>query len=219
MTTPNSDWWDRLYDDGADTTTTAPAAGAPATEPRIVVDGGGAGRMPDWRTGQHADLSAPAADDDDQDDDRGEPGFQVGGGGVLELGEGIEQVPAPGGAATEADVDGGQQDASARRPMERWSDIGADLKPRTRVLLYNGAAAGVGYLPGGVSLVTGWMQDCGEEYSITAALILGLLIVTGTAVLDWRLRAWFQPFRFVVRIPLASAVLALGLYAPAASNL
>ncbi|MFB4197738.1 hypothetical protein [Streptomyces carpaticus] len=210
--TQQTDWWDRLYDDGADTTTTAPAAGAPATETRIVVDGGGAGRMPDWRTGQHADLSAPA-DDDDQEDGPAEFQVDVEFGG--ELGEGTEQVPAPGGPATET-VDGGQQVAARPRSMERWSDIGADLSPRTRVLLYNGAAAGIGWVFQAVPLVTGWMQDCGEEYSITAALILGLLIVTGTAVLDRRCSGWFQPFRFVARIPLASSVLALGLYAPAA---
>ncbi|MFE0689002.1 hypothetical protein ACFV0Z_12750 [Streptomyces xiamenensis] len=201
--TQQTDWWDRLYDGDA---TTTPAGGAPTEEPRVVA-AGGADRMPDWRTGQHADLSAPEADDDQADED-----VDQGDGDGLVLGEGTEQVPAPSGDAPAP----GEKAAPKK---ERWVDIASELSHRSRVLLYNGAAAGIGWGAGMAGALTEWMEDCGEEYSITAALILGLLAVTTTAVLDHRLRGWFEPFRFVARIPLATAVLAVGLYAPAASNL
>ena len=97
--------------------------------------------MPDWRTGQHADLTAPEADDD-KPEPAVEFDFQFGDGdGVQVPGEGTEQVSAPGG-----DAPAGGEKAAPKK--ERWVDIASDLSHRSRVLLYNGAAAGIGVTPG-----------------------------------------------------------------------
>ena len=93
----------------------------------------------------------------------------------------------------------------------------AAISPGTRRLLYNATAAGAGWGLGLYQQFAAALADCGTSYSIGGALVLGaggsLLIAH---VWDRRTRHWWPGIAWVARIPLATAVLALALWAPAA---
>lgn len=93
----------------------------------------------------------------------------------------------------------------------------ANLPGRTRWLAYNGSAAAAGYFMHlapwcHAQLVACQAASGGDQ---TAAVILGAGAI---AVIWWRwdgpTRTWRGVLPWMCRIPLASAVLALGLYAP-----
>jgi hypothetical protein len=91
------------------------------------------------------------------------------------------------------------------------------VSPRTRKFLYNASAAGAGWLLGLYHQLATAIADCGTHYSISGALVLG----TGACLLiahlwDRRTRHWWGGIAWCARIPLATALLALALYAPAA---
>jgi hypothetical protein len=91
------------------------------------------------------------------------------------------------------------------------------LSEGTKRLLYNVAAAGAGWYVGLGPTIGGWIESCGRETSIGGALVLGGGICLGIAVFwDRRTRHWQPaPLAWLARIPLASALTALALYAPA----
>lgn len=93
----------------------------------------------------------------------------------------------------------------------------AAIGPKTRRLLYNGSAAGAGWGLGLYQQCAHALADCGQQYSISGALTLGI----GTCLLiahlwDRRTRHWWPGIAWAARIPLATTVLALALWAPAA---
>jgi len=92
----------------------------------------------------------------------------------------------------------------------------AAISPGTRRLLYNASAAGAGWGLGLYGKFAWALTDCGEQ-SISGALVLG---IGGTALIahlwDRRTRHWWPGIAWAARIPLATAVLALALWAPAA---
>lgn len=106
-----------------------------------------------------------------------------------------------------------------RSPGRRLNAEYASLPHRTRVLLYNGTTAGTGYTLGIVHLFTSWITGAQNDTgSIAAALIIGTgLVITLGVLVDRRTRPWWGPLPWLCRIPLASAVLALALYAPASA--
>lgn len=89
------------------------------------------------------------------------------------------------------------------------------LSHRTRRLLYNASAAGAGWMLGLYGKFSWAIHDLGKS-SISGALVLG---IGGSAVIaqfwDRRTRHWWPGIAWVARIPLATAVLALALWAPA----
>lgn len=93
----------------------------------------------------------------------------------------------------------------------------AAISPGTRRLLYNASAAGAGWGLGLYHQFAYALNDCGSHYSISGALVLG---VGGSLVIahvwDRRTRHWWPGIAWAARIPLATAVLALALWAPAA---
>ena len=93
----------------------------------------------------------------------------------------------------------------------------AAISPGTRRLLYNASAAGAGWALGLYQQFAGAIADCGQQASISGALVLG---IGGTALIahvwDRRTRHWWPGIAWAARIPLATAVLALALWAPAA---
>lgn len=101
-----------------------------------------------------------------------------------------------------------------RSPAREWRAGWSQTDRRTRWLLINGAAAGAGWLLELAPLFRGWITDCGHQSGATAALCLGAGLVFGAALLDGRARGWWPPLAWACRIPLASAVLAVCLYAP-----
>lgn len=96
--------------------------------------------------------------------------------------------------------------------------LGMTLNPRARQLLYNGTAAGLGWLfslPQGIESA---ISSCGHDAGLGPALIVGAAICAAARLLvDRRTRGWWPPLAWVCRAPLASAVLALLLYAPGTS--
>ncbi|TXS78678.1 hypothetical protein [Streptomyces sp. sk2.1] len=90
------------------------------------------------------------------------------------------------------------------------------LSPGTLRLLANAGAAGVGYWLGLVPLIGHAIEDCGRTTSIGGALTLGGGLVLFIAhVWDRKTRHWNLLLAWGARIPLASAITALALYAPA----
>ncbi|MGV9755414.1 hypothetical protein ACWDUC_06200 [Streptomyces tricolor] len=90
------------------------------------------------------------------------------------------------------------------------------LSPKTRAGLYNASAAGAGWALGLYDPLASALADCGT-HSISGALVLG----TGGCLLiahawDRRTRHWWPGIAWAARIPLATAILALALWAPAA---
>lgn len=93
----------------------------------------------------------------------------------------------------------------------------AAVSPGTRRLLYNASAAGTGWILGLYQQFAGALADCGTRYSISGALVLGAGGIALIAhVWDRRTRHWWPGIAWAARIPLATAVLALALWAPAA---
>ena len=93
----------------------------------------------------------------------------------------------------------------------------AALSPKTRTALYNASAAGAGWVLGLYQQCATALTDCGQQTSISGALTLGIggcLIVAH--VWDRRTRHWWPGIAWCARIPLATALCALALYAPAA---
>ncbi|WP_435246365.1 hypothetical protein [Streptomyces sp. NRRL F-5630] len=91
------------------------------------------------------------------------------------------------------------------------------LSAGTRRALYNASAAGAGWLTGLAPRMCTAIDDCGRTTSIGGALVLGIATCLLLAhFLDRRTRHWWPPLAWIARIPLASAILALALYAPAA---
>lgn len=91
------------------------------------------------------------------------------------------------------------------------------LSPKTRAALYNAGAAGTGWALGLYDPFATALASCGTDYSISGALVLG---VGGCLLIahlwDRRTRHWWPGLAWAARIPLATAVLALALWAPAA---
>lgn len=162
-------------------------------------------RLPDWRRGQTADLTKlPATDEtpqlaDEPDDDEPEPE------------DWENEKPKPTAKPTPAR----RPNAAARRAQTVYEQVPA----RTRALLYTGAAAAAGYSLGLPQLFETWINACGNDTSTGGAVALGAGLVLASGVLiDRRTRAWWGPLPWLCRIPLASAILALLLYAPGATS-
>jgi hypothetical protein len=94
----------------------------------------------------------------------------------------------------------------------------AALSPKTRRALYNASAAGAGWGLGLYQQCAHALADCGQQYSISGALTLGIggcLLVAH--LWDRRTRHWWPGIAWAARIPLATLILALALWAPAAA--
>ncbi|WP_329336124.1 hypothetical protein OG252_13195 [Streptomyces sp. NBC_01352] len=94
----------------------------------------------------------------------------------------------------------------------------AAISPGTRRLLYNASAAGAGWGLGLYDQFAGAVADCAATTSIGGALVLGVggsLLIAH--VWDRRTRHWWPGIAWVARIPLATAICALALWAPAAT--
>lgn len=92
----------------------------------------------------------------------------------------------------------------------------AAVSPGTRRLLYNVSAAGTGWLLGLYDQFAWAINDLGHD-SIGGALVLGIgscLLIAH--VWDRRTRHWWSGVAWAARIPLATAICALALWAPAA---
>ncbi|WP_327419709.1 hypothetical protein [Streptomyces sp. NBC_01233] len=101
-----------------------------------------------------------------------------------------------------------------------WPSVPEMPKPSlsdgAKRFLFNVGAGVAGWAFGLTPTFGGWIGDCGRDYSISAALVLGGGICFGIAAFwDRRTRHWYWPLAWIARIPLASAVTALALYAPA----
>lgn len=100
------------------------------------------------------------------------------------------------------------------QPRERAT---AALSTGSRRFLYNASAAGAGWALGLYHQLASAIADCGKTTSIAGALVLGIgMCLLIAHVWDRRTRHWWPGIAWCARIPLATALLALALYAPAA---
>lgn len=209
--TDSGNWWDALY-----------AADAADTHPDTVrtlpdkarIRGG---LIPDWRKGPVADLRGHTADTADA--------------GPKDIPDAAPDKTAP-DAEPEPDIPTAPEDWEDAQPDDE-STPGAvrlgkqrqqihtaytGLERRTRWLTSTGASAGLGWAlglePALHSLLVQCQHDTGDT---TAPVIVGLALVTAGALIVWRTTNWWPPLAWACRIPLASALLALALYAPGAT--
>ncbi|MGV4930293.1 hypothetical protein [Streptomyces sp. HJ7] len=195
--------------------------------PALAADERSAHRIQDWWTGRHVDLTKPTAADEDEaaeECDHPEPLelYDAYGDLVAYLCPACDaQLPADTPEETETEAYGGlvERTRSAASKTGRWLPAGAagiQLNPRARRLVYNGSAAALGWYLHLGPPISALIKTCGREAGIGAALVLGLGICGAAAwLVDRRTRHWWPPLAWVCRAPLATAVLALCLYAPA----
>ncbi|MFC1410389.1 hypothetical protein ACEZCY_14100 [Streptacidiphilus sp. N1-12] len=189
-----TDWWDRLYTEAA-----APAP-APAAPPHQ--------RLPDWRTGEGIELGKPEAPA--EPDPEPEPAEAE----EEQLLAEDEEEPDDQEDAEAEDWD--EPEARSRRSPREMLSAHSTQRRRFAILVYNGTAAAAGWGIGLVPAIHTLIASCAQQtQSTTAGVILGvgICIAIGAAV-DQRTRHAWAPLAWVCRIPLASAFLALGLYAP-----
>lgn len=103
-------------------------------------------------------------------------------------------------------------------PTPTVSTVRPALSPGTRRALYNAGAAAAGWGLGLVPLLDRALDSCGRDASIGAALLLGIGGCLAVAHLwDRQTRHLWPGLAWAARIPLASAITALALYAPAST--
>jgi hypothetical protein len=204
-------WWDRLYDEPADTHVSVKRT-TPA-KARI-------GRLPNWRRGETADLGADTADttadspDEEPDTKDTDPADKppTSTDTVPDAADGWEDAPPE---------DESTPDAARRartHPARLVHAQFAGLERRAQWLLNTGASATSGWLLGLEPTFAGWITDCGHDNGTLPAVILGVGMVCAGAYINHRARAWWPPLAWVCRIPFATAILALALYAPGATQ-
>jgi len=94
----------------------------------------------------------------------------------------------------------------------------AALSPKTRAALYNISAAAAGWGLGLYHQCAHAIADCGQQTSTAGGLTLGIGACLLIAHLwDRRTRHWWPGIAWAARIPLATTVVALALWAPAAA--
>lgn len=202
--TRTDDWWDRLYTDDTN-------PGNPQTRPVTKVPT----RLPDWWDPK-PDLTTPDEPDGDEAEEEEDQE------------EKHHVTPEP-----DADDEDGQEDEPTDHatPKNSWfirqtgywptpTPVKLPARPAlsdgTKRLLYNVSAATAGYYLGLAPTIGALIESCGRETSIGGALVLGAGICLGIAAMwDCRTRHWYRPLAWTARIPLASALTALALYAPA----
>ncbi|WP_055591136.1 hypothetical protein [Peterkaempfera griseoplana] len=159
---------------------------------------------------------------------------------------GVEEQPAPdlrkpepereAGVGEDSSTPGPDSDADSpvrwwqRKPLAwdppaaplvmRWRAPAPDLTRRRRHLLYNGAAAAVGWWSG----LGPWCQHLIADFghgSVRDGLTCGALCLFAALPIDLRTHAWrgagyplVRALGWVGRIPLATAVVAVALYGP-----
>lgn len=117
----------------------------------------------------------------------------------------------------EAEPDDESTPAAVKRGKQRQQIHAAyqGLDRRTRWLISTAPAAGAGWLLGLEQAMGGWIRQCqGDTGHVGTALTIGLGMVAIGAYAAYRTRGWWPPLAWCCRIPLASALLALALYAP-----
>lgn len=198
----DDEWWERLYDGTPDTATRPVAAGST--------------RLPDWRKGETIPLGGA---DTEPDQPAAEPDQDDGGEQLQDEDEPDTAEQLDDDQDDEADPADDEPRPTIPRPRRPFIDQLRDHRHqphRRRVLLYNGTAAGAGWALGLAPRCQALITECGQQtHSTSAALTLGVGIILATGlIVDRRTRHWWGPLPWILRIPLASAILALALYTP-----
>lgn len=185
------DWWNELYADDDPN----PAPDDPDDDP----DGAGWFRKLSGLPPVRRKRDAPGLGGDDPDDEAGAPDEP-----------GWEDAPRPDESTP----------AAVRRSRQRQeiNAVWAGLERRTRWLLSTSAGAGCGWFLDLEQAMSGWIADCARDQGQTAGLILGAGLVAAGSYLVYRARGWWPPLAWCCRIPLATALLALALYAPGGTS-
>ncbi|MEU1496078.1 hypothetical protein [Streptomyces sp. NPDC005732] len=234
--TAREDWWDRLYEE-ADA---QPSGRSPAADRPAVAQPGARRwrqRIPDWRSGRHADLSRAGEDDDRQEqEETAEPDEDLADDDTAPAEDDdapaseTDARPARGRRAAQPKAKprsrraprsrsrGARGGAAAPRaltePLPRSSLLDAyDLIPgRIRWLIFHGSAAAAGYRIGWVDYctrTTAWIAD-GHRLHLSSLVLYGCAF--GCALLHRRARGCILLVRWLAAVPIASVVTGVALY-------
>lgn len=127
--------------------------------------------------------------------------------------------PAPAESGWE-DADGDDESTpqavrrSRRDPIRRIQTEFASLERRAQWAISTGAGAGIGWALGLEHLFGGWITSCGHDTTPGTGLILGLGLLGVCSYAAHATRRYWPPLAWACRIPAATALLALCLYAP-----
>lgn len=214
----DDDWWDDLYGD-------EPAAAQPDTRPASRRPSWM--RIPDWRTGQHVDLSQKddgpgedTEDDEDQDDEETD--------GEDEPDAEDEEEPDTGKAS--AQPRSRKQKAAQSRtrrsrsrtapragldaelPRRSLLDAYDAIPPRIRWLNVHLSAAAAGYALGWVDYSTRTYAWFTEHGPLNASFVFWCAVTVGCELLRRRARQVWLPVRWLAAIPISSIVVGTLLY-------
>jgi hypothetical protein len=131
--------------------------------------------------------------------------------------------PAPDetGWEDEADPDESTPQAvrrTRRDPIRRAQAEYAGLQPRIRWAISTGAGAGLGWALGLQHLFSAWITSCGHDTTPGTAVILGLGLLGACSYAAHATRRYWPPLAWACRIPAATALLAVCLYAPGVTS-
>lgn len=224
--TATTDWWDRLYAEEQ------PPAPAPVR---------GGGRLPDWRTGQHADLSQGGQDSPDTAPEQDTAPDTQRDTDTPDTAPTSTDTPVPTDTEqdnppdTDRDTEGDSTPTRSpwrrvighpgtrpayrnpeptRSPRAALADTWHATPTRLRWLTYHGTAAAAGWTLGLVDYathVTTWAAAAGPGHPQSW---LWYSVAAATALLHHRTRGLWLPIAWPAAIPLASTITGIALYAP-----
>jgi hypothetical protein len=193
----------------------------PATPAAPVDRPVGGARLPDWRTGQHVDLTPPPAEDTENDATEAEPEE------ALEEGTPEKDEADDAGDDADGEPDPDEQPdtgriyqrpkftaPSALRPKQSVADWARGIWGSYSWPIYNGTALGTGFalrMPQFFRDETAYLTVV--HHSWTAAPTVAWYGVAAVILLaDWRSRGWWPGLAWAMRIPTASLVVGTLLY-------
>ncbi|MEW2567660.1 hypothetical protein [Streptomyces sp. NPDC047070] len=226
------DWFDDLYDDDQpDTAAAAQPAAQPATRRPSWM------RIPDWRTGQHVDLSQKDDDpdeeaEDEEDQDAEETGDEDTPDAEDEDGAEDEEQPDGSGkpsaqprirSRSRSRKQKAAQSGSRSRPAPRAGldsllprrsliDAYDAIPPRIRWLNLHASAAAAGYALGWVDFSTRTYAWFTENGLLNLSFAFWCAVAVGCEMLRRRTRQIWLPVRWAAAVPIASIVVGTLLY-------
>ncbi|MGW0795163.1 hypothetical protein [Streptomyces sp. NPDC002692] len=227
------DWWDRLYEQAdAQPSDRSPAAGRPAaTQPGVRR---WRQRIPDWRSGRHADLTPEAEGEDgdgqepeqsdedlaDDDTDPGEAAEGEPGAGPVRGGRAAQPKAKPRSRSRTPHIrsrrtaGGAAAPRALIEPQPRSSLLDAydRIPPRIRWLVLHTSAAAAGYRIGWVDYSTRTAAWIAENGRLNQSALFWYGCAFGCALLHRRARGSHLILRWAAAVPIASIAAGTALY-------
>jgi hypothetical protein len=102
-----------------------------------------------------------------------------------------------------------------QNPAVAWA---RSRTPRVQWAASTLTGAACGYTLGLQPVMAGWLAGCGHAEGPGTALVLAAGLIGTGSYAEYRTRHWWPPIAWASRIPLATAILTVALYAPGATT-